>query len=167
MGKNIQRVQSMLDGDYKRNTQVGYEKENVRREVGDIWVDEDGVKWEQKTGYRMKHGLMPDVGLFSKKCQDCKKPCTKVWDKTTYDRMGRCYYCQIDFEAVLEGKGIRKYWIRLHQLRNMEIIDKEMEQLIFQRHEERKNVFDESVANALANTEIDNTLKINKNLTGG
>ena len=61
--KNLQRIQDMLDGNYNRKTQVGYETENVSHKVGDIWTDDDGVKWEQKNGYRMKLSVMPNKGI--------------------------------------------------------------------------------------------------------
>ena len=51
MSKNIQKVQEMLDGNYKHKIQSGYTPIEEKREVGDIWTDSDGVKWEQKNGY--------------------------------------------------------------------------------------------------------------------
>ena len=51
MGKNIQRVQDMLDGNYKRKIQVGHERTEITREIGERWFDSDGKEWEQKNGY--------------------------------------------------------------------------------------------------------------------
>ena len=39
MGKNLQKVQDMLDGNYKTKIQVGgYSKSDENREVGDKWT---------------------------------------------------------------------------------------------------------------------------------
>ena len=51
MGKNTQRVQDMLDGNYKGKIQVGYSKTEQKREIGERWTDSDGKEWEQKNGY--------------------------------------------------------------------------------------------------------------------
>ena len=49
ISKNLQRVQDMVDGTYGGKIQSGYIGEaNVERKVGDIWTDDDGLKWEQK-----------------------------------------------------------------------------------------------------------------------
>ena len=41
ISKNLQRVQDMLDGNYKNKIQSGYEAERIDRKVGDIWTDVD------------------------------------------------------------------------------------------------------------------------------
>ena len=49
ISKNLQRVQDMVDGTYGGKIQSGYIGEtNIDRKVGDIWTDDDGLKWEQK-----------------------------------------------------------------------------------------------------------------------
>ena len=37
MGKNIQKVQDMLDGNYKSKIQSGYVPSESKKEVGDVW----------------------------------------------------------------------------------------------------------------------------------
>ena len=54
----------------------------------------------------------------------------KKWDKDTHKADGRCYYCQIDFEAELKSEqtfngkpGIRWFaYRRLKDLKNMKAI---------------------------------------------
>ena len=48
--KNLNKIQSYLDGDYKSKIQVGYQEEETHRKVGDKWVDSEGIPWEQKEG---------------------------------------------------------------------------------------------------------------------
>jgi len=168
MSKNLQKVQDMLDGNYKTKTQVGYSTVEEVRKVGDKWTDSDGVEWEQKEGYKYKIPTMPSVGIFSHQCKDCKKNCSpktaKPWDRDCFKADGRCYYCQIEFEDNLKfDKPIRWFaYRRLKDLINMESLEKDMIQWIDDMTEQnKKNPFDMKVANALANGEVE--MQINKN----
>jgi hypothetical protein len=166
MSKNLRKVQDMLDGNYKNKIQVGYSKTEETRKVGDKWIDSDGVEWEQKEGYIFKVPTTPNVGIFSHQCKDCGKNCSpktaKPWDRDVWKADGRCYHCQIDFEASLKTKPIRWFaYRRLKDLQNMESLEKDMIQWVeeFTRMRE-ENPFDEKVANALANGEVD--MQLNK-----
>ena len=161
--KNLSKVQDMLDGNYNNKIQVGmHTPENIHanRKVGDTWTDSDGKMWEQKEGYRSSIKNTPDVGLFSKVCKDCDKNCdnTKM-DKDTHIRMGRCYYCQIDFEVDLKSKGKWEEWVMDQETQRWEAVLKEMADLEKQNSE--NNPYDKSLANALANSEVKVTIKKN------
>ena len=156
--KNLQKVQDMLDGNYKTKTQVGYSSTTEHHKVGDEWTDSDGYKWKQHDGWKEKVRTMPNVGMFSKQCKDCKKPCTTKIDKDTYNRMERCMYCQIDFEAKLKTYPIKwMAWVKLQELQRWEAMDKEAEEIILSNL--GNNPFDKKVANALANGEVEMTIK--------
>ena len=167
--KNLAKVQSMLDGTYGGKTQVGYSEVEQVRKVGDTWTDSEGYEWEQKDGYKVKKGgSMPSVGMFNHQCKDCGKNCSpkmaKPWDRDVWKADGRCYYCQVDYEAELKtGKPLRWFaYRRLKDLRNMEALEKDMIQWVDELTEQRKkNPFDEKVANALANGEV--SMEIKKN----
>ena len=170
--KNLEKVQSYLDGTHQGKIQSGFIPEDIHggRKVGDKWTDSDGVEWEQRDGYRSKVSKV-NVGMFSKQCKDCDKPCTKSFDVDTYNRMGRCYHCQTTFELDLKyesknriGKSGNKwqFWVKLQELKRWDSIDREVEQLVFDNYEQnKKNPFDKSVANAMANANVEMT--INKN----
>ena len=165
MSKNIQKVQDMLDGNYKTKIQSGYTHIEKIRKVGDIWTDSDDRTWEQKNGYRVNHTKMAGVGI-AESCSDCEKFIFKPWDKDTYKADGRCYHCQLNFELDLEfDKPIRWFaYRRLKDFRNMEAIEKDMEKWIDELEKmKQENPFDETVANAIANGEVE--LTINKNKT--
>ena len=163
--KNLQRVQDMLDDKHERKIQSGYLPTEKTHKVGDIWTDSDGKKWEQKNGYRVNITKLANAGI-SDKCSDCKKYISKKWDRDVYFWNGRCYYCQIDFEAELRGTGkydewlkekgkkFTKDWIKKFEEENKELI-KEIENL--------ENPFDTKIANALANGNV--SMEINKNKT--
>ena len=168
MSKNLQRVKDMLDGNYKNKIQVGYSKTDKQREVGEKWTDSDGVEWEQKEGYIYKVPTMPSVGLFSKQCKDCKKICSpktgKPWDRDTFKADGRCYHCQMNYEMDLSfDKPIRWFaYRRLKDLRNMTALEKDMEQWVDELEKQKnEKVFDDKVANAIANGEVEMSIKKN------
>ena len=168
ISKNLAKVSSMLDGTFGgHKTVVGqYNPVDQKREIGERWTDSDGKEWEQKDGYRASIKTTPSVGLFSKQCKDCKTNCSlEKRHLKMFNKFSRCFYCQINFEAELKSKPIRWFaWARLQELNKMEMLDREFEAMIYELHETDKTLFDKSVANALANSEIDTTMKINKKL---
>ena len=171
--KNLTKVQSMLDGTYGGKIQSGYIPEDIHanRKVGEIWTDAEGDQWEQMNGYRSKISRAPAVGLGDT-CSDCEKRIVKTWDKDVYKWNKRCYYCQIDFEAQfprnIQGADHINKKIDEHTEYVMErgknYIEGWMkENKIFEKERDEEKVFDDSVANALANSEVE--LSINKNKT--
>ena len=167
--KNLAKVQSMLDGTYGGKTQVGYSTVKQHREVGEKWTDSEGYEWEQKKGFQVKKSVMPAIGMFNHQCKDCGKNCSpkmaKPWDRDCFKADGRCYYCQMEYEIDLKAdKPIRWFaYRRLKDLRNMEALENDMIQWVDEMEKtQQKNPFDETVANALANGEVEMT--INKNL---
>ena len=167
--KNLAKVQSMLDGTYGGKIQSGYSPVQEHRKVGDKWTDSEGYEWEQKDGFQVKKGgSMPAVGMFNHQCKDCKKNCSpktgKPWDRDVFKADGRCYYCQIDYEAELKtGKPIRWFaYRRLKDLKNMIDLEKDMVQWIDELEKQKnEKVFDDKVANALANGEVEMSIKKN------
>ena len=166
MGKNLQRVQDMVDGNYKNKVQVGYgDQEIEQHEVGDKWTDSDGVEWLQKKGYKMKISNTPGRGI-AEQCNTCESFIFKSWDKDTYKADGRCYHCQLNYELDLKFDSWLRWFAyrRLKDFKNMKAIEKEMEQWVdeFEKIKE-ENPFDMKVANALANAEVE--MSIHKNNT--
>jgi len=164
MGKNLRKVQDMLDGNYKNKIQVGYAESNKKREVGEKWVDSEGNEWEQKEGYRTKNTRDGQHYSWDKKCSSCEKLILKKWDKDCHNADGRCYHCQLNYELDLQfDKPIRWFaYRRLKDFKNMKSIEKDMEQWVEEMTRERqKNPFDETLANALANGEVEMSIKKN------
>jgi len=165
--KNLSKVQSMLDGTYGGKIQSGYSTVKEHRKVGDKWIDSEGYEWEQKQGFQVKKSVMPAVGMFNHQCKDCGKNCSpkmaKPWDRDVYKADGRCYYCQMDYEENLKIKPIKWFaYRRLKDLNNMDSLEKDMIQWVEEITEQRKkNPFDEKVANALANGEVEMSIKKN------
>ena len=100
--------------------------------------------------------------------EDCKKLIIKPWDKDTYKADGRCYHCQLNYELDLQfDKPLRWFaYRRLKDLKNMTSIEKEMEQWIDELEKRKdENPFDKSIANALANSNVEMTINKNKTMT--
>jgi hypothetical protein len=169
MSKNIQKVQDMLDGNYKSKIQVGqYTGNDEQREIGDKWVDSEGYHWEQREGFRVKSGGGSVSKGLGDNCsnEECGKLIVHKWDKDTYKADGRCYHCQLNYELDLKfDKPIRWFaYRRLRDFRNQTSLEKEMEQWVEEFTKMRnEQVFDKKVANAIANGEVE--LTINKNKT--
>ena len=162
--KNLQKVQDMLDGKHERKIQSGYLPTKETHKVGDIWTDLDGKVWEQKNGYRTNITKLANKGIVDHRCSDCEKYIVKPWDKEIFKFNDRCYYCQIDFEAELKGTGKFDEWKEAQDKRikegYIERFEKENEELV-KEIANLENPFDMTIANALANGEVEMT--INKN----
>ena len=162
--KNLQKVQDMLDGKSTRKIQSGYIPTEETHKVGDTWTDSDGKKWEQKNGYRTNITKLANRGIVDHKCSVCEKYIVKPWDKEIFKFNDRCYYCQIDFEAELKGTGKYDEWKEEQDKRIKEDYIKKFEEdnaELVKELENLENPFDMTVANALANGEVEMT--INKN----
>jgi hypothetical protein len=161
--KNLQKVQNMLDGKGTGKLQVGYSTVEETHKVGDRWFDSDGKEWEQKNGYRTNVTKLGSKGIADN-CSDCGSYLTKAWDKDSFKYNGRCYYCQIDFEVDLKVKPIRWFaWRRLKDFQNLKALEVEMGAW-FEEKEKRlqENPFDKSIANAMANSNVEMTINKNK-----
>ena len=141
----------MVKGIYNGNIQVGYEGKTLQqRKEGEEWIDARGRSWKIEDGKRKQITKIPPRGFD--KCDDCEKLILKTIDQQTYDRMGRCKYCQIDFEMKLKKEGKWMDWVKDMEKKRWESVlaeyKAEMKLL-----DNSKGAFDKTVANALANNE--------------
>ena len=164
MSKNLRKVQDMLDGNFKAKIQSGYLPTEKKHEVGDKWTDVDGIEWEQKKGYRVKVSKMANVGIADS-CITCKEFITKPWDKDVYSLTGNCYHCQLNFELDLEfSSPLRLFaWRRLKDFENMEALEKDFLNWLDEKEKlDKEKIFDDTVAKAMANENIEMTINKNK-----
>ena len=90
---NIEKVQKMVRGIYERPIQVGYKsRTDIERKEGEEWTDAHGRNWKIEDGKKKQITKVPPRGFD--KCNDCEKLILKTIDRHTYNRMGRCKYCQ-------------------------------------------------------------------------
>ena len=141
----------MVKGIYNGNIQVGYEGKTLQqRKEGEEWTDARGRSWKIEDGKRKQITKIPPRGFD--KCDDCDKMILKDIDQQTYDRMGRCKYCQIDFEMKLKKEGKWMDWVKDMEKKRWESVLAEYEAEM-KLLDNGKGAFDKTVANALANNE--------------
>ena len=146
---NIEKIQKMVKGIYNRPIQVGYTGKTLRKE-GEKWEDHNGRKWKIQNGQRKQITKVPPRGID--KCFDCEKLILKDIDQDTYNRMNRCYHCQINFEVDLKSKGKWEDWVKEMEEKRWETILKEYESEMELYKD--SDPFDKSVANALSDENI-------------
>jgi len=147
---NIEKVKKMVKGIYNRPIQIGYQGKSIdERKEGETWVDHNNRTWVKEDGKRKQITKIPPKGFD--KCKDCEKLILKTIDQQTYDRMQKCQYCQMEFEATLHREGKWNDWVADLEKKRWDGILKEYEQEIAEI--KQKNPFDKTVANALASNE--------------
>ena len=146
---NIEKIQKMVKGIYTRPIQVGYTGKTLRKE-GEEWEDHNGRKWKIQNGQRKQITKVPARGID--KCSDCEKLILKVIDQDTYNRMNRCYHCQINFEVDLKVEGKWEDWVKEMEEKRWETILKEYESEMELYKD--SDPFDKSVVNALSDENI-------------
>ena len=146
---NIEKIQKMVKGIYNRPIQVGYTGKTLRKE-GEEWEDHNGRKWKIQNGQRKQITKAPPRGID--KCYDCEKLILKDIDQDTYNRMNRCYHCQINFEVDLKVEGKWEDWVKEMEEKRWETILKEYESEMELYKD--SDPFDKSVVNALSDENI-------------
>ena len=146
---NIEKIQKMVKGIYNRPIQTGYESKTIQqRKEGEEWTDARGRSWKIKDGKRKQITKVPPRGLD--KCNDCSKLILKTIDQDTYNRMQRCYHCQIVFECVLKEKGEWEDWVKDQEKKRWETVLAEYEAEMELVEDSETLKFDKKVANAIA-----------------
>ena len=155
MNKNIKKIQSMLAGEKK--TQVGAEPKTIQqRKEGEIWTEASlanpkGAEWTKKNGKRVQITKMPGRGFDT--CNDCEKLILKQRDQDTYNRMQRCFVCQIDFENKLKTQNKWKEWVMELEKSRWESIESEVITIMKEMKEQSEKQFDPTIAYASGNEE--------------
>ncbi len=151
---NIKKIQDMVTGKYKERVSIGYEgKTTNQRKEGEEWTDARGRSWKMQDGKRKQITKVPPRGFD--KCNgwegsDCNKLILKTIDQQTYNRMGRCRVCQLEFEADLHRKGEWQDWVIEMEKKRWESMLTEYEQEMGERKGSLALKLDKKLANAIA-----------------
>ena len=151
---NIKKIQDLVSGKYREHVSIGYEgKTTNQRKEGEEWTDARGRSWTIKDGKRKQITKVPPRGFD--KCNgwegsDCRKLILKTIDQDTYNRMGRCRICQLEFEADLHRKGEWQAWVTEMEKKRWESILAEYEQEMSERKESLALKLDKRLANAIS-----------------
>ena len=136
----------MVSGKYRERVTIGYEgKTTNQRKEGEEWVDARGRRWTLKDGKRKQITKIPPRGFD--KCSDCDKMILKDIDQDTFNRMSRCYHCQLEFEANLHREGKWQDWVKEMETKRWESVMSEYEAEM--KEITQKNQFDKKVAHAI------------------
>ena len=144
----------MVSGKYRERVSIGYEgKTTNQRKEGEEWVDARGRRWTLKDGKKKQITKVPPRGFD--KCNgwegsDCEKLILKTIDQETFNRMGRCRICQVEFEADLYRKGKWNEWVADMEKKRWESILAEYEQEMGEKKESLALKLDKKLANAIA-----------------
>jgi len=149
---NIKKIQDMLRGDFGKKIQVGYEPKTIeQRAEGEEWTSANGHKWIKENGKRKQITKVPARGFD--KCKDCEKLIFKKIDQQTYNRMQRCYHCQINFEVDLKADDKWKDWVIEQEKMRWSSVEKEIVSIMKEMSEQSEKQFDTTVAHAIGNQE--------------
>ena len=107
--KDVQRVRNVMSGkaDERTTGGVGYTKQKIHREEGDVWT-EDGRQWT------IKDGLKQNITKLDKAkeavtpyfCPKCSKVMKERLDGPLYKFFKHCFNCHAEFEMRLKIKGL-------------------------------------------------------------
>ena len=152
MGRNIEKVKNLIAGVGGKGTpRIGYTGKTIEmRKEGEIWEEPSGRKFTKVDGKRQQITKIPPRGFD--KCDDCEKLILKTIDQETFNRMARCYYCQIDFEMKLKREGKWEDWVKEQEEKRWEAVLAEYESEMVEI-EKADSPFDETVATAIGNHE--------------
>ena len=140
----------MLLGKQETKVQIGYESTTVQqRAEGETWIDARGRSWIKENGKRKQ--ITKTDGIGFKNCNDCDKLILKRIDEDTYNRMGRCYHCQINFEAKLKDSSKWKEWVEEQERARFESVKDEIMAALKEANEAKALKGDRSVVNAINN----------------
>lgn len=137
--QNIKAIRQMLDGTHKTQTKktIGFsggKSSETKREVGEIWTDENGIEWEQRNGFKIQKGKLDELRDMLAKtrmpaaCPKCNQAMTKRLDKKFWALEKHCFDCQVEFEHNLRIEGKYAAYEKERMLKNAETWLKDAEQ---------------------------------------
>lgn len=107
--KDVQRMRNLITKKYgdATSTQIGYQKQTVEHNEGDIW-EENGKQWTIKNGLKQS---LSKLGSFKKLshlplfCPVCSKQMKNKLDPKMYQIHNKCVDCVAKFETQLKLDG--------------------------------------------------------------
>lgn len=108
--KDVNRIRNLITKKFgdKTTTQLGYTKQEVEHQEGDVW-EENGKKYTIENGIKISVSKLDTVKkLFQMPflCPNCNKPMKKpVLDKKMWSIHKKCFDCVIEYETKLKNEG--------------------------------------------------------------
>jgi len=135
--RDVQRMRNIITKDYsaKTQSQVGYSKEYIERNEGDIW-EENSKTWTIKNGIKMTVSKLDDIKKILQLPLICPK-CSKHMknfelNKKMYSIHKMCFDCVIEFETKLKMLGTYKEYERNIIDKGLDVYIKELEDFLLE-----------------------------------
>lgn len=106
--QNIKAINQMLSGTHRsqNKTTVGYQSKEEDRKIGDKWIDNNGIQWEQKDGYKISSTKALESVMAAIKALKMPSTCPKCnnemknnqYNKKMWSIHKMCFDCVIDME---------------------------------------------------------------------
>jgi hypothetical protein len=117
---NLDIVRNYLKGE-RPFTTIGYDQNSEVSQLkeGSEWTDSEGKRWVKKNGYKQRVSIAAQRVLETR-CKVCNadmKWGSRLDDKI-YPKTGRCYDCNISFEAELKLINVYKDYEKFKVLNN-------------------------------------------------
>lgn len=117
---NIQIVKDYLAGE-RPFVQVGYSPPNMKREEGEQWEDNQGIKWKQRKGYKVRVNEQAEIirNAIKRTCQ-CGQEITYggKLDEVFFSKTGKCFDCIIKEETEYRVLGVYPQYEKYKLLSN-------------------------------------------------
>jgi hypothetical protein len=128
--QNIRAINQMLSGTHKsqNKTTVGYQSKEEDRNVGDKWIDNNGVQWEQKDGYKVSSAKALEAVMAAIKALKMPNTCPKCnnemkdnqYNKKMWKVHKMCFDCVIDMEHEHKLNGTYEQYVKDLMRKNIE-----------------------------------------------
>ena len=135
--RDVQRMRNIITKDYnaKTQSQVGYSKEYIERNEGDIW-EENSKTWTIKNGIKMTVSKLDGIKKILQLPLICPK-CSKHMknfelNKKMYSIHKMCFDCVIEFETKLKMLGTYKEYERNIIDKGLDVYIKELEDFLLE-----------------------------------
>jgi hypothetical protein len=135
--RDVQRMRNIITKDYsaKTQSQVGYSKEYIERNEGDIW-EENSKTWTIKNGIKMTVSKLDDIKKILQLPLICPK-CSKHMknfelNRKMYSIHKMCFNCVIEFETKLKMLGTYKEYERNIIDKGLDVYIKELEDFMLE-----------------------------------
>ena len=117
---NVEIVKNYLAGE-RPFIRVGYSAATKKRKVGEQWVDNNGVKWEQRDGYKTRVNEQAEIiRTASKQVCSCGQEIrfSGKLDELFYRKTGKCFDCLIKEETEYRVLGVFHLYERYKLISN-------------------------------------------------
>jgi hypothetical protein len=135
--RDVQRMRNLITKDYsaKTQSQVGYSKEYIERNEGDIW-EENNKTWTIKNGIKMTVSKLDDIKKILQLplvCPKCNKHMKNFeLNRKMYSIHKMCFDCVIEFETKLKVEGTYKEYERNLIKKGLDVYIKELEDFMLE-----------------------------------